>query len=70
MRASERAQVADMNYSLFKFLDDAGLAERIAKLERKVAALKFSTTNIGARMLEEFTAALEAARAEQRRRTC
>ena len=63
--------VAGMNFSAFRFMDTEDLAERVEKLERKVEALSQANTTIALRMLQEFTAALKAAKAElDRRRAC
>lgn len=63
-------RVVHVNYTAFKFMGDDDLAERVEKLQRKVEALSQANTTIALRMLEEFTAALEAAREELRRRAC
>jgi hypothetical protein len=51
-------------------LPDRTLAHLLENLERTVAALKFSTTPFGARLLAEYEAALTAARLERERRCC
>jgi hypothetical protein len=70
-RGSERSERMNSSiYAIFRLMDDADLAERIERLQRKCEELKQSTTLIGQRMAEQYGEALQAALAEQRRRTC